>query len=58
MTIPQTSHPGDEIDDLVGWVPFMALQMRCPDNDFTGASGNNPAPKIDYKFTTYFKDLD
>ena len=41
---------------LVGWVPFIAIQMRCPQQAFTEPSGNNPAPVIDYKFTTYFKD--
>jgi len=40
----------------VGWVPFIAIQMRCPDQAFTDAQGNNPAPMLDYKFTTYFKD--
>lgn len=40
----------------VGWHPFMALQIRCPSQDFTGTTGNNPSPKVDSKFTTYFKD--
>lgn len=41
----------------VGWKPFIALQVRCPDQDFTGATGNNPGPYIDYKFKTAFKDM-
>lgn len=42
---------------VVGWKPFIALQVRCPDQDFTGASGSNPGPYIDYKFKTEFKDM-
>lgn len=40
----------------VGWIPFIAIQLRCPDQAFTAPTGNNPAPMLDYKFTTYFKD--
>lgn len=42
---------------VVGWLPFIALQIRCPDKDFTGSGGNNPGPYVDYQFTTHFKDL-
>ena len=43
----------------VGWKPFIALQVRCPDQDFTslGQGNNNPGPYIDYKFRTLFKDM-
>lgn len=41
---------------LVGWVPFIAIQMRCPQQAFTAPTGSNPRPVWDYKFTTYFKD--
>lgn len=41
----------------IGWKPFIALQVRCPEQDFTGATGSNPGPYIDYKFKTLFKDL-
>ena len=44
-------------NDPVGWVPFIALQVRCPEQDFTGSTGNNAGPYIDYKFRTMFKDL-
>jgi len=44
-------------DHVVGWKPFIALQIRCPDQDFTGGTGNNPGPYVDYCFTTQFKDL-
>jgi hypothetical protein len=42
---------------VTGWKPFIALQIRCPDQDFTGGSGNNPGPYVDYEFVTEFKDL-
>jgi len=42
---------------VVGWKPFIALQVRCPDQDFTGQTGNNPGPYLDYQFRTEFKDL-
>lgn len=43
---------------VLGWQPFIALQIRCPDQDFTGPdTGSNPSPEIDFKFTTYFKDI-
>lgn len=56
---------GDEVEGtaassnfVLGWQPFIALQVRCPEQDFTGANnGSNPSPEIDYKFTTYFKDI-
>lgn len=41
---------------LVGWKPFFAIQIRCPQQAFTDITGNNPSPVIDYKFTSYFKD--
>ena len=41
----------------VGWVPFIALQVRCPDQDFTGGTGTNAGPYVDYQFRTTFKDL-
>lgn len=41
----------------IGWKPFIALQVRCPDQDWTGGSGSNPGPYIDYKFKTLFKDM-
>lgn len=41
----------------MGWQPFIAVQVRCPDQAFTGTRGSNPSPTIDYKFTTYFKEL-
>lgn len=41
----------------VGWKPFIALQVRCPDQDFTNSAGSNPGPYIDYKFKTLFKDM-
>lgn len=44
-------------DNVMGWQPFIGLQLRCPDQDFTGQSGSNPGPYVDMKFTTYFKDL-
>lgn len=40
-----------------GWKPFIALQVRCPDQDFTGTTGNNVGPYVDYKFITSFKDI-
>lgn len=40
-----------------GWKPFIALQVRCPDQDFTGSTGSNVGPYVDYKFITSFKDL-
>lgn len=40
----------------VGWIPFIGIQLRCPDQAFTDYQGSNPSPKLDYKFTTYFKD--
>ena len=42
---------------VMGWKPFIAIQVRCPDQDFTGNGGNNPGPYIDYQFRTMFKDL-
>jgi len=41
----------------VGWKPFIAIQVRCPEQDFTSQTGSNPGPYIDYKFKTQFKDL-
>lgn len=41
----------------IGWTPFIALQVRCPDQDFTGGSGSNAGPYVDYQFRTTFKDL-
>jgi hypothetical protein len=41
----------------VGWKPFIALQIRCPDQDFTNSNGINPGPYVDYKFRTQFKDM-
>lgn len=40
-----------------GWKPFIAIQVRCPDQDFTGTTGSNVGPYLDYKFITSFKDL-
>lgn len=40
-----------------GWKPFIALQVRCPEQNFTGTTGNNAGPYLDYKFITSFKDL-
>lgn len=40
----------------VGWIPFIGIQLRCPNQSFTDYSGSNPSPNLDYKFTTYFKD--
>ena len=42
---------------VAGWKPFIALQVRCPDQDFTGSVGSNAGPYLDYKFITSFKDL-
>lgn len=42
---------------VTGWKPFIALQVRCPEQDFTGTTGNNVGPYVDYKFITSFKDL-
>lgn len=44
-------------NNVVGWKPFIALQIRCPDQDFTNANGTNPGPYVDYKFKTAFKDM-
>lgn len=44
-------------DEPMGWTPFIALQVRCPDQDFTGSGGSNPGPYLDYQFRTTFKDL-
>lgn len=44
-------------DEPIGWVPFIALQVRCPDQDFTGGAGSNAGPYVDYQFRTTFKDL-
>lgn len=41
----------------VGWKPFLALQVRCPDQDFTNSTGSNPGPYVDYQFRTMFKDM-
>lgn len=38
----------------VGWKPFIALQLRCPNHNWNTMT--HPAPLIDSKFTTYFKD--
>lgn len=40
----------------VGWKPFIAVQLICPEQAFTGQYGSNPSPIWDSKFTTYFKD--
>lgn len=40
----------------VGWKPFIGIQVRCPEQQFTDLQGNNPSPVWDSKFTTYFKD--
>lgn len=45
------------IDEPMGWIPFIALQVRCPDQDFTGSGGANAGPYLDYQFRTTFKDL-
>lgn len=45
------------IDEPMGWIPFIALQVRCPDQDFTGGTGANAGPYLDYQFRTTFKDL-
>ena len=47
---PDNNHP-------MGWKPFIALQVRCPEQDFTSGTGSNPGPYVDYKFKTMFKDL-
>jgi hypothetical protein len=47
---PNNNHP-------IGWKPFIALQVRCPEQDFTSGTGSNPGPYIDYNFKTLFKDL-
>lgn len=44
-------------NNVVGWKPFIALQVRCPEQNFTGTTGNNVGPYLDYKFITSFKDL-
>ena len=44
-------------DTPMGWTPFIALQLRCPDQNFTGGGGSNPGPYVDYQFRTLFKDL-
>lgn len=44
-------------NEPTGWIPFIALQVRCPDQDFTGSTGSNAGPYIDYQFRTMFKDL-
>ncbi len=49
-TLAASNHP-------IGWKPFIALQIRCPDQNFTGSSGSNAGPYVDYKFKTLFKDL-
>lgn len=41
----------------IGWKPFIALQVRCPEQDFTGPTGSNHGPYLDYQFRTEFKDL-
>lgn len=63
-TNTQEGGAGDTVEGVfassnhpVGWKPFIALQVRCPDQDFTGATGSNPGPYIDYKFKTAFKDM-
>ena len=38
------------------WIPFFAIQCRCPSSQFTDYQGVNPSPTWDTKFTTYFKD--
>ena len=40
-------------ESLVGWKPFIYLQVRCPEQPW---NTGNELP-ISYKFTTYFKDL-
>ena len=40
----------------VGWKPFIAIQLVCPEEAFTDHNGDNPSPTWDSKFTTYFKD--
>lgn len=63
-TNTQEGGPGDNVEGSyassnhpVGWKPFIALQVRCPDQDFTAGGGSNPGPFIDYKFKTAFKDM-
>lgn len=47
----------DEIEtnghNLVGWVPFILLLVQSPDQQYTATSKVD----IDYKFTSYFKDV-
>lgn len=47
----------DEIDTdgshVMGWKPFIFLQVRSPDQQYTASDKVD----IDYKFTTYFKDV-
>lgn len=59
------NYTGPEGDDLVGWSPFMAVQLLpchgTPDFStnatFTGPQGSNPCPNINLTTQTYFKDL-
>lgn len=47
----------DEIEtnghNLVGWVPFILLLVQSPDQQYTATNKVD----IDYKFTSYFKDV-
>lgn len=47
----------DEIDTngahVMGWKPFIFLQVRSPDQQYTATDKVD----IDYKFTSYFKDV-
>lgn len=51
------SGPEDEVDiagaDVVGWRPFIFLQVFSPDQQYTATDKVD----IDYKFTSYFKDV-
>lgn len=50
---------GTQASELVGWVPFIAMQLDRTryGSQHTGTGGSNPSPCIAYEMTTYFKDI-
>lgn len=57
-TLSQSAEGGySSLNEPMGWIPFIAIQVRCPDQDFTGSGGANAGPYLDYQFRTMFKDM-
>lgn len=52
-------YEGDSSGELVGWHPFIAIQLDRTKfgNAHTGPTGSNPSPNMTYELTSYFKDI-